>query len=415
MRALPLAILCCGLFPAAYALEGVGVHLAAGSGVPKGLSADEWKEHEFNAILYTGKSEGDKLSIVPTLECPVAGDKKGNYLKLLADGGPIAPVGYSCEYDITFPALDLKVVNNSKKALQISEVRMMVEESRPDLTPLPQIFSDYDQVQHIELYNEGWGRIEKADFDFNLLPGKPKGKPSAELPFHQTLYRVEKPTKLQLNAELEKAGLPAELTKLGGEYQNLRNKITDLYDKAGENISEDLEKQNEALDEQCSEIAAKMHKIGDGLKTGPFKVKPDQFGDSTIECWMHGWLNYTWKEGETEKSNRVALRVPVLILPPDGLGATGPVEGKYEAMLRESDKDYALKVPVTQTVKPGATTRFTVTLGVPKSSFHRFKVALVSTDGAEIDAGLVELQALLPRSAVGQLEMSAKAPKEEGE
>lgn len=413
LPALSLSLL---LAPPLLALEGVGVHVSAGSGAPKGVSAADWKEHEFNAILYSGSSEGGKLTITPSLECPKEGKKKGDYLKVLAGGGPLEPLGFSNEYDITFPALDLKVVNNGKQALHLSELRLAVEDSKPDLTPLPLVFSGYSQVQHIDITNDGWGRIEKADFEFDLVAAKPKGAPASNLPFKRTLYRIEKSALLSLNAELEQKGVPKELTDLGAQYLAQERKKMEFYQQAWDAGKEPPEEQAAKLEEESGKLFAAMSNFSAGRSLGPFKAKEDEFGDTSFECWLSGWMTYTWKEGETEKSHRVALRAPVLILPPDGLGAPGPVEGKYEAMLQESGQNYALKVPVSHVVKPGGTTRFTVTLGVPKSSLHRFKLTLATTDAKEIDAGQVELRALLPRAAAEQMKNAAAAgTEEEGE
>ncbi len=414
---LPTLSLALSLLPCLplHALDGVGVHVSAGSGVPKGVKADAWKEREHNAIFYSGKDEAGKLTITPTLECPLEGKKKGNYLKVLAGDGPLEPIGDSGDYDITFPALDVKVVNNSKQALHLSEVRMAVEESKPDLTPLPLIFSGYSQVQHIDITNDGWGRIEKADFEFDLVGTKPKGTPGTDLPFKRTLYRIEKPVTLSLNAEFEKKGVPKELTDLAAKCFTLDKQQMDLLLTAEESGKEPPEDQIAKLEAESGEVMSAMLKFAQAPQLGPFKGKPDGIGGNFFECWLSGWMTYTWMEDGTEKSHRIALRAPVLILPPDGLGAAGPVEGKYEAMLQESGQNYALKVPVSQVVKPGGTTRFTVTLGVPKSSRHRFKLTLATTDAKEIDAGLVDLQALLPKSAVEQLKHPSEAEEGEGE
>lgn len=397
------------------ALEGVGVNVSVGSGVPKGVKAEAWKEREFNGILYTGSSEGGKLTITPTLECQLEGKKKGNYLKLLASGGPLEPISDSCEYDITFPALDVKVVNNSKQAVHLSELRLAVEDSKPDLTPLPLIFSGYSQVQNLNITNDGWGRIEKADFEFDLLPTKPKGAPGTDLPFKRTLHRIDGTAVLSLTAEFEKKGVPKDLTDLAAKYTTLHQQQMDLLGVAAESGKEVPEEQMTKLEEQAGEAVSAMMKFGDAKQLGSFKAKDDGLGGNYFDCWLSGWMTYTWKEGETEKSHRVALRAPILILPPDGLGAPMPVEGKYEAMLQESGQNYALKVPVSHVVKPGGTTRFTVTLGVPKSSFHRFKLTLATTDAKEMDAGQVELKAFLPKAAVEQMKHPSEASEEEGE
>lgn len=392
----------------------MGIHLAAGSGVPMGVPAEEWNERHFHAIQYTGAPRDGILEISPTLEDngDGRGGNKKNYLASLAAGGPLEPFGFSAEYDIAFPSLDIRMVNNGKETLHIAKVRLAVDESRIDVEPLPQIFSGYDQVQRIDLLNEGWGRIEKAEIEFDLVSKEPPPKPTGELPFKRTLHRLDAEAELPLHAELEKHGLPPALTALAKEFRGVERRILALHESAGDSWGPDADAQMAKLDDESMRIHGEMSTLAKTLTTGRFRARKDEFGDLVVPCWLTGWMTYTWKDGAEEKNHRVALRAPVLILPPEGLGAPGPVIGRYEAMLRENGADYTVEVPVSHIVKPGDTARFTVTLGVTKSSLHRFRVALLDTRGTAVDAGSVNLRTLLPRSAVRQLQYAAEAAEE---
>ncbi len=376
-----------------------------------GIPAEEWHARQFHAIQYTGVSKDGILEITPALEDN--GDDRGggkkNYLATLAAGGPLESFGFSAEYDIAFPSLDIRMVNNGKETLHIAKVRLAVDESRIDAEPLLQIFSGYDQVQRVDLLNEGWGRIEKAEIEFDLTGKAPPAKPTGELPFKRTLHRIDTEAELPLHAELEKHGLPPALTALAKEFRDVERRTRALYESAGDSWGPAADAQLAKLEAESMRIHGKMMSIGKTLATGRFQAGKDEFGDLAVPCWLTGWMTYTWKDGAEEKTHRVALRVPVLILPPEGLGAPGPVIGRYEAMLRENGTGYAVEVPVSHIVKPGDTTRFTLTLGVTKSSLHRFRVALLDTRGTAIDAGPVNLRALLPRSAVTQLQHATEA------
>ncbi len=390
-------------------IPGVGVKLAVSTAKPKLAEGDEEPEGAFPKIGYRGETADGVLNIFPKL---THGEKEKDYMAELKAGGPIGPVTFGGpEYDVFFPAIDLRVVNNSKAAMHISRVDLKIAESKPDPEPLPQIFGGYDEVQRVVLFNEGWGKIESAVFEFDLVSKEPKGKPTGELPFKRTLQRITKSADLSLHEELEKKGVSAELVVAAKEYRE-----TELKTRALEEATTDfeaLEKNAEytGLQENHGKLSEKIYAMAE-KGCGPFWKGKDESGLPNITCWMHGWMTVTWLDGTETKSMKLAVICPVLVIPPDGLGAPGPVSGKYEVMLLREGKDYTLQVPVSHIVKPGGITRFNVTLGLPETSRHEFSISLITTDGKSIDGGKVKLAGLFPRAAESALKAKAEAPAE---
>ncbi len=388
---------------------GVGVKLSVSNAKPKLAEGDEEPEGAFPKIGYRGETVDGALNIKPKL---THGDKEKDYLAELQAGGPIGPVTFGGpEYDVFFPAIDIKMVNNSKAALHISRVDLRIAESKPDPEPLPMIFGGYSEVQHVILFNEGWGKIESAVFEFDLVAKEPKGKPTGELPFKRTLQRITKSAELSLHDELEKKGVSPELVATAREYRENEKKTEAI--ETGTTDWDALQKDESynALGEQKGKLTEKLYALVE-KGGGPFWKGKDEFDQPNIRCWLHGWMTATWLEGEEIKYAHIAVICPVLVIPPDGLGAPGPVSGRYEAMLSREGKDYTLQVPVSHVVKPGGVDRFDVTLGIPETSRHEFTVSLVTTEGTTIDAGKVRLAGLLPRGAESALKEKAAEPAE---
>lgn len=382
---------------------GVGVTLKVSDAKPV-LNTGEVEADEpvdvFPRIAYIGETKDGVLNVTPRLNF---GEKKADYLASLTSGKLIEPIqNGGTEYDVFFPAIDVRVVNNGKTALHLSRAEIRVLESKPDPTPLPFLFGGYDEVHYIKLVNEGWGRIEKAEFEFDLLDKRPKGAPKGELPFKRVLNRVTESAELGLTDELAKKGVSSELIAMAKKY---RDNERAMYDAMI------AEKDGAALEEEHLKLYEKFRAMA-GPACGPFWKGKDEYGEPSIHCWLHGWLNISWTDGTDAKVLRFPIASDVLIIPPEGLGAGEPVTGRYEAMLQKEGKDYALQVPVSQVVKPGGVSRFTITLGVPQTSHHEFAVRLVSTDGSMIEGGKVSLHGFLPRGAVSALENAAKTPEE---
>lgn len=412
MKALALAgSILIGAFLAANAAElpGVGVKLALSNAKPQLAEGDDEPDGSYPKISYRGETADGILKIEPKL---TSGDPEVDYLAQLKAGGPVEPVTYGTpDYDVYFPAIDVKVVNNSKAALHISRVDLKVAESKPDPSPLPMVFGGYAEVQHVVLFNEGWGKIEKADFEFDLVAKQPKGKPSGEMPFKRSLQRVTKSAELSLHDELEKKGVSPELVAAARDYREIQGKTEAI--EARTTDWEALEKDQNyiALGEQQAKLTEKIYALAE-KGCGPFWKGKDESDQPDIRCWLHGWMNVSWLEGEETRNLRVAIICPVLIIPPDGLGAAGPVSGRYETMLSREGKDYTLQVPVSHVVKPGGVARFDVTLGIPETSRHNLTVSLVTTEGTTIDAGKVQLAGFLPRGAEETLRAKAGKPNE---
>ncbi|MEO5917838.1 MAG: hypothetical protein ABIS50_26635 [Luteolibacter sp.] len=374
---------------------GVGLSLSASSGIPAGLQKDEWigeDAESFPKLTYAGTTKDGKLTLAPKLTLNPSEKKAVNYMDLLKSGGPLSPIGYSSDVNLSFPALDVKLVNNGKQAVHFSSAVIKVAKSTPDPTPLPLLFSDYSQVQCFELDNEGWDSIDSVKFDFAITASEPKGKAQEEFPFSRTFQRVKEHLRISLTDELAKAGVAPELTAAGKTYLDAEAARDGLLEKAASDTNLDEDPPFQKAEEAVSEASTAM-----------FKLSPKLAGKFEESCWVHGRMALEWKDGEEVRKQVVTFRCKIMLFPPDGLGAVGPVAGKYEAMLRESGENYELPIDVSRVVKPSAVDRFVITLGIPRTSKHELSIELKTTEGETLTSGPVSIQGLLPRSSASEL------------
>jgi len=378
---------------------GVGLSLSASSGIPAGLTKEEWSgpdSEEFPKLDYAGTTKDGCLLLRPRLTFRSKGTKPVDYLEVLRAGGPLTPAITSSDINFSFPALDVKLVNNGKKSVHFSSAVLKVAKSAADPTPMPFLFSGYSQVQCFDFMNEGWDVIDSVQFDFTLVPDMPKGPPPAELPFHRTFQRVKEHVRVPLTDELTKAGVAPELTNAGKAYIQAEAVVDGLLKKADSSSNLDENPEFQKAEKAVADMSEAM-----------MKLSPKFAGKFEKNCWAHGRLTLTWKDGGEVRTQTLTFQTDILIFPPDGLGAAGPVCGKYETMLRESGENYELPIDVSRIVKAGGVDRFVLTLGLPRTTLHELTLELKTTEGETLSSGPVAIEGLLPRSSAMMLEQGA--------
>lgn len=386
--------------------QNVGLHLSAATGVPAGFSEEDWQEARatsFCTVEYRGLAGSGSLSILPGFYFVGEKDERIDYLELLRKGGPITRLNFDPVSQVTFPAIDVKIVNNSPKPVHFSEARLKVKRSVSDPTPLPRIEGGYDQLFAIDFRNEGWDEIDAVVFDFAFRAERPRDEKDWTPPiFHREFHRVREHLQVVVAKELVQAKVISEqLASLGNALLE-SNKTEEALERALTEDQADEDPKVQAERDRADTLARQMWEL-DGL---PRDAEPRV-------TWMFGTLKLAWKDGGDQKIMTLRFACPVLLLPPDGLGAPAPVSGKYEVMLRADGEGYELSVPMTSVVPPGGVDHFLITLGVPRTSRHELTVVLRSTEQVETTSDPVLIDALLPRGTAEELARQASAQAEE--
>lgn len=75
-----------------------------------------------------------------------------------------------------------------------------------------------------------------------------------------------------------------------------------------------------------------------------------------------------------------------------------PPTFEYATKFEVESESYQRRVPISHLLKPGEGDRFTIRIGMDKSSLHSFKARVVYNDGHESVSPQFDLLAFVPRS-----------------
>jgi hypothetical protein len=91
-------------------------------------------------------------------------------IKLIEKGGPIQGSSSYCSDDYVFPSIDLKILNNSRKTMLLTDVILEVENSAPGLAPVLAVVSEDDFHGNPAFWvrNYGWGVASDCEVSFSV-------------------------------------------------------------------------------------------------------------------------------------------------------------------------------------------------------------------------------------------------------
>lgn len=284
------------------------------------LAADEPVEDPF----YTDELSPDLLTISPIM----------SFGQLVSEdnGEP---------YTVKFPELDIKITNDSNTTKFISQVRVDVASSKPDLRPVPKIVKG-DKAGEFYLNNEGWG----AMLDGKLRLKAEAGGETAEFDFKEIKYR--------------KAFTCAPFVKAAGGNPVLYASIAHSF------VSEE----NDAKWKSA---------VGPRLIDEKFG-RPEVFVPTRAEAIFR----YVDADGKHQNMS-VNFETTMVLSADEGGYGLGGIEGTAQILLKDSGKDYSVDCPISIPLKAKDVCRLSVRVGAPKSSNHEFKIKLICSDGTVIE------------------------------
>jgi hypothetical protein len=353
------------LSPTDAAVDGAAITIGISEEAQKQFAAEIEKSDDpagFGTIEYFTRRSSSLLEVIPRVPETRQGERY-DYLEGLATEKPLSVSAGGCGYHVSFPALDVRIVNNSSKPLLLTRATLALNESSVDTTPLLFVNSAPSMFE-FGVYNEGWGAIEECRIQFNLDYIRQDRVPEV-FTFDRKFGRFEDDLTVRVDEELQRVGIPRQYITGMRDFSNL--------------------------------TTAKLEKLQAALPARLREAKGAERG-----VWLSGVITYSWRDGKGQmRQRRNPLFCEILLELPE-YGAPGPIAGKYEAMLRSKGRDYEVTVPISQSVPKGGVTRFALRVGAPQSSFHDMKLKLQSTTGEIIESEQFKLTVLLPRSCAVQ-------------
>ncbi|MFF1481431.1 hypothetical protein ACFVYD_28430 [Streptomyces sp. NPDC058301] len=302
------------------------------------VSVDDF-EHQ-DIVGYRAERTAECLAVEPSYA----------YLDHVWAGGDLTPHQYKVhQVDDQVPlTLDVKVVNNVRQTVLLHEARMLVDVSRPDPQPVP-------EVRPLEFYLPG------RRLDGSILVNHGGGMDDCALCFH-----LEHPARQGALSREHVLQLSRD-----GQPDSLKSVMTALTE-AG---------------------------------VGDWRVGLDTFADPAYpnglpKVSLVGTLGYTWTDvdGHPRRTTH-RLRLPIYLrdLPPQvGPGASVDISARYAVELSAERADYRVTRNISHSVRPGDADRFQIEVTAPQSSMHDLRLVLLHAgargDVEELDCGRITLR-----------------------
>lgn len=313
------------------------------------------------------------------------------YLDTISTGGIIWPVYYCWapwEWRFAFPALDIKLVNNTDQTVYFHEAILRVKNSRMDSTPVPVICgTGYDMTTTLE--NVGWGPMEKSVLRFSLIgwsDGEELHEPN-NYPYEIQLGDImDEPKNVPLDEFFADTG--ADLRLLKALYSSKCRDKDWVYFPLESELGTFFNRASQQGEENLRRLPITEY---DGLVAKAFGPFPDGVGR------LIGRLDYGQADQNGERSRHsVGISARVEIGRP-GLGLPGPPSYSYNVRLEVDGSDYQRRVPISQWLAPKTTDRFLLYVGADKSSVHDFDLILRYNESNEIRSRPVHLSLFISR------------------
>jgi hypothetical protein len=282
-------------------------------------------------------------------------------------------------WDVSFPLLDIRMINNTRNTVVIKEIQFDVNESRADDSPFIVLMTIYEDCAALHVYNEGWASVRNCIFEFNLFAVKGGGRSEADRG-QQYKYRIETGPfdtayRLDLSDALENEGVNVKFLR-----------------KAKKGVSADLLAYKQALGSFTTGLTS------DEKPRLVTIEKPDDIHDDVLGAGIAGRFTVVADASSSAPPKTVLFRAFVPLTPPGGLGDYLPGLDGFDVKLKPTGSNYKIEVPVAAYLRPGDPERFLIRLGATQSGWHRFNVKLLLLNNQLVDASAVDAYIFLPRS-----------------
>lgn len=280
------------------------------------------------SVKYLFREEYDTIYIYPSSKLL---DEIRNH-KIIT-GKSVYEGGNIDYFQVYFPQFDIKITNNSNDAIFFDQFNLNIIKSTPDNSPVlvPSI------MDRFTLHNVGWGTAKNLKIQFSTIPG-------GETP--------------DWNDKFETTISAPQLIP-GGSLDLDRIFINNLIKK---NVDSRFFIKNQI----------KYSEFYDNPKVLKIATnKTPKFVNNGANVF--GVIDYLDDHNKPQQ-----IRFSTLIdVFREGYGAGFEFTAKYTTEFKTLGKDYQLKVPISNAIKPKDFDRIALLLAAPQSSVHTFKIALM--------------------------------------
>jgi len=272
------------------------------------------------------------------------------YLRDVREGKEVS--GFAFEPGVfiwDYPALSVKVVNNTDKTLLLSEAVLQIEKSTVDTRPILAVYSP-GSMGRFWFANEGWGRVRD---------------PHLALSFYGPTCSSD-------------VSVPTQDVPL-----------TTFLDGPSVDISKLIDPTLRSASLECPSEAEKS-KLPPYMRANPF------YGCKQTEICVRGTLSYL-QEDNSPFQFRFKTKVYLGPIP------APPVMPSYtyDVRLEAGKAGYSIRVPISQEIQPGKTDHFLLQVASDKTSTYDLNLKIYDAQGKAEWSGDIDLEVFVPRSNAG--------------
>ena len=368
--------------------------------------------------------ENGKLKII---------EPDNKYLDSIQNGGEVSYLEwetkgslndyFSWEY-LNYPALDIKLVNNTSQTVFFHKLIFNIKKSRVDTRPIPIIAYNVDDMC-IPLVNVGWGAMKNCILRFDIIPDGNSydnfGLP--HYPFELDLGNID-PLKFSqdslhkrkgysIEKYFEEAGVDVELLKSLQEFST--SDMEYIYFPPENSIAYPFEQSNKAIPKKKrlskTEYESLLKRAIGCFQNGKaFIVGELNYVETNYEGYrfqrtnqLKHLVNLTKKTPLYEKFlYREPSRASAPPAPPSSEYSIG-FENQEENYNKVNYKfathkdNYQVVLPeISYSLTPGEADRFLVYIEVEKSSIHDFDIILIYNNSEQLESQDIKLELFRP-------------------
>jgi hypothetical protein len=303
-------------------------------------------------------------------------------------------------FEYEFPALSVKVVNNTANSLLLSEIVVDVNASEVDLSPILFV-NDVYYYGSLSLENEGWGKV--VDPKLSLCFFAPGQFPEFDEAKAKTVELDDFTEAVYLNiTDQVDEDLKEKLLECSSKIDKVC--VGSLCTYASENLqcadqsNGDLCKQltTQPSKEFIKDLLDRANEYSDGEKYSEKDIRYEKrCRDYPLD--VVGVLSFREEESTTEKKFRFRT---VVHLGEPGVGAPAPPTFYYDLFLEAGKSGYSLRLPISQEIKPGDSDHFVINIASNKSSSFDLKFTVFDTKKRPVKTSKVSINMIVPRSGL---------------
>jgi hypothetical protein len=357
------------------------------------------------------------------------------YLDFIQNGGEVSYLEWKAKgglndyfswNHLNYPALDIKLVNNTSQTVFFHKLIFNIKKSRVDTRPIPVIPNNRSDMC-IPLVNAGWGAMENSILRFDIIPDDNfyKNFEIPNYPFELDLGNIEpfqlgrhspdKRKNFSIEEFFKEAGVDVELLKSLQEFS--RSDRQYIYFPPANSIAHPFEQSDQAINGEKRLSRTEYKSLLKGA-LGCF-----QNGKAIIV----GELNYVETNHEGHKIQRtnqlkylvnLTKKTPLYEKflyrePPEHKIPESPAHPSSEYSIGFENQEenynkvnykfathkdnYQVVLPeISHSLTPGEADRFLVYIEVEKSSIHYFDIILMYNNSEQLKSQDIKLELFRP-------------------